>query len=219
MDYSAVKAIDPAIYALLLQEAQRQKEGLELIPSENYTSAAVMQAMGSIFTNKYSEGYPRKRYYGGQENIDSMEELAIARAKQIFRCEHVNIQPYSGSPANTAVYFGLLNHGDKIMGMKLDHGGHITHGLPISYSGKSYEIVAYGVDKETEIINMDEVEELALREKPKLIIAGFSAYSRSLDWKRFREIADKCGAILMADIAHIAGLIAGGVLENPFDYG
>jgi glycine hydroxymethyltransferase len=219
MQYPAVKATDPLIYELLLAEEKRQKEGLELIPSENYASQAVMEAMGSVFTNKYSEGYPHKRYYGGQENIDSMEELAIKRAKEIFRCEHVNIQPYSGSPANTAVYFGLLQHGDKIMGMKLDHGGHITHGLPISYSGKSYEVVAYGVEKETGLINMDEVEEIALREKPKLIIAGFSAYPRNLDWKRFQEIADKVGAITMADIAHIAGLIAANVLENPFDFG
>ncbi len=219
MDYLAVKATDPLIYELLIAEEKRQKEGLELIPSENYTSEAVLEALGSVFTNKYSEGYPRKRYYGGQENIDSMEELAIKRAKEIFRCEHVNVQPYSGSPANMAVYFALLNHGDTIMGMKLDHGGHITHGLPISFSGKYFQVVAYGVDKETERINMDEVEEIAVREKPKLIIAGFSAYPRTLDWKRFREIADKTGAILMADIAHIAGLIAVGLLENPFDYG
>ncbi len=219
MDYSAIKTTDPALYDILLLEEQRQKEGLELIPSENYTSPAVMQAMGSILTNKYSEGYPYKRYYGGQKNIDSMEELAIKRAKEIFKCEHVNVQPYSGSPANTAVYFALLEHGDKIMGMKLDHGGHITHGLPISYSGRSYEIAPYTVNKETEQIDMDEVEQIALQENPKMIIAGFSAYSRDLDWKRFREIADKVGAILMADIAHIAGLIAAGVLRNPFDYG
>lgn len=216
--HPAIQAYDPAVAEALMHEEVRQSEGLELIPSENYVSEAVLEAMGSVFTNKYSEGYPGKRYYGGQEFVDVVENLAIDRAKQLFGAEHINVQPYSGSPANTAVYFALLNFGDTIMGLKLDHGGHITHGLPISFSGKSYKVVAYEVDEVTKRIDMDKVRALALEHKPKLIIAGFSAYSRSLEWKRFREIADEVGAILMADIAHIAGLIAGGALENPVPY-
>lgn len=213
-----MQLFDPEVYGALHNEERRQSEGLELIPSENYVSEPVLEAMGSIFTNKYSEGYPGKRYYGGQEYVDVVENLAIERAKQLFGAEHINVQPYSGSPANTAVYFALLNFGDTIMGLKLDHGGHITHGLPISFSGKSYKVVAYEVDEVTKKIDMDKVRALAVEHKPKLIIAGFSAYSRSLEWKKFREIADEVGAILMADIAHIAGLIAGGVLENPVPY-
>ncbi len=213
-----MKLFDTEVYDALHNEERRQSEGLELIPSENYVSEPVLEAMGSIFTNKYSEGYPGKRYYGGQEFVDVVENLAIERAKQLFGAEHINVQPYSGSPANTAVYFALLNFGDTIMGLKLDHGGHITHGLPISFSGKSYKVVAYEVDEVTKKIDMDKVRALAVEHKPKLIIAGFSAYSRSLEWKKFREIADEVGAILMADIAHIAGLIAGGVLENPVPY-
>lgn len=213
-----MKLFDMEVYDALHNEERRQSEGLELIPSENYVSEPVLEAMGSIFTNKYSEGYPGKRYYGGQEYVDVVENLAIDRAKQLFGAEHINVQPYSGSPANTAVYFALLNFGDTIMGLKLDHGGHITHGLPISFSGKSYKVVAYEVDEVTKKIDMDKVRALAVEHKPKLIIAGFSAYSRSLEWKKFREIADEVGAILMADIAHIAGLIAGGVLENPVPY-
>lgn len=216
--HPAIQAYDPAVAQALMHEEVRQSEGLELIPSENYVSEAVLEAMGSVFTNKYSEGYPGKRYYGGQEFVDVVENLAIDRAKQLFGAEHINVQPYSGSPANTAVYFALLNFGDTIMGLKLDHGGHITHGLPISFSGKSYNVVAYEVDEVTKRIDMDKVRALALEHKPKLIIAGFSAYSRSLEWKKFREIADEVGAILMADIAHIAGLIAGGALENPVPY-
>lgn len=216
--HPAIQAFDPAVAEALMHEEVRQSEGLELIPSENYVSEPVLEAMGSIFTNKYSEGYPGKRYYGGQEFVDVVENLAINRAKELFGAEHVNVQPYSGSPANTAVYFALLNFGDTIMGLKLDHGGHITHGLPISFSGKSYKVVAYEVDEVTKRIDMDKVRALALENKPKLIIAGFSAYSRSLEWKKFREIADEVGAILMADIAHIAGLIAGGALENPIPY-
>jgi len=218
MDQKNILKQDQEIYDIIQRETVRQREGIELIPSENYVSEAVLEACGSIMTNKYSEGYPGKRYYGGQEYIDQMERLAIKRAKDLFGAEHINIQPYSGSPANTAVYFALLEYGDTVMGMKLDHGGHITHGLPISFSGKSYNFVSYGVDKETEIIDMEEVRKLALEHKPKMIIAGFSAYPRNLDWKRFREIADEVGAILMADIAHIAGLIAGGVLENPVPF-
>lgn len=212
---SHLQKTDPATYEALLNEQKRQTEGMELIPSENYVSEAVLETMGSIFTNKYSEGYPGKRYYGGQENIDTIENLAIDRAKQLFDAEHVNVQPYSGSPANTAVYFALLDYGDTIMGMKLDHGGHITHGLPISFSGRSYNVIPYGVDKETGYIDMNEVRDLALKHKPKLMIAGFSAYSRNVDWKAFKEIADEIGAYTMADIAHIAGLIAGQALENP----
>ena len=174
--------------------------------------------MGSILTNKYSEGYPGKRYYGGNEIIDQAETLAINRAKELFGAEHVNVQPLSGSPANLAVYMGLLNPGDKVLGFSLDQGGHLSHGHPLNFSGKLYTIIPYFVKKETEIIDMDEVEAIALREKPKMILAGFSAYSRSLDWKRFREIADKVGAYLFADIAHIAGLIAGKQLENPIPY-
>ncbi|PIT93518.1 serine hydroxymethyltransferase [Candidatus Falkowbacteria bacterium CG10_big_fil_rev_8_21_14_0_10_43_11] len=208
---------DQQIYDLLRKEISRQREGIELIPSENYTSGAVMEVMGSILTNKYSEGYPGKRYYGGQENIDALENIAIERAKQLFNAEHVNVQPYSGSPANAAVYFALLNYGDTIMGLKLDHGGHITHGLPISFSGKSYKVIPYTC-KPDGWLDMDEVEQLAQEHKPKLIVAGFTAYPRAIDWKRFREIADSIGAIAFADISHTAGLIAGKQLENPTPY-
>ena len=209
---------DPDIFALIQKEKTRQKEGLELIASENYVSPAVLEAMGSILTNKYSEGYPGKRYYGGNEVIDEVESLAIARAKQLFDAEHVNIQPLSGSPANLAVYMALLSPGDKVLGFSLDQGGHLSHGHPLNFSGKLYAIVPYMVRKDTEVIDMDEVEAIALREKPKMILAGFSAYSRSMDWKRFKEIADKIGAFTFADIAHIAGLIAGKQLENPVPY-
>lgn len=215
---SYIRDEDPQIYAIIENEKRRQAEGIELIPSENYTSEAVMEACGSILTNKYSEGYPGKRYYGGQENIDKIEDLAINRAKELFGAEHVNVQPYSGSPANTAVYFALLEFGDTVMGLKLDHGGHITHGLPIAFSGKAYNFVQYEVDKETGQLNMDEVRKLAHEHKPKLIIAGFTAYPRDIDWKAFKEIADEVGAITMADISHTAGLIAGGVLESPVPY-
>lgn len=209
---------DPKVADILDHEKNRQAYGIELIPSENYASEAVMEATGSIFTNKYSEGYPGKRYYGGQEYVDQVEQLAIDRAKELFGVEHVNVQPYSGSPANTAVYFGLLEYGDTIMGLKLDHGGHITHGLPISFSGKSFNCAAYEVDKETGQLDMDAIRKQALEVKPKLIIAGYTAYPRKIDWKAFREIADEVGAIAMADIAHIAGLIAGGAHESPVPY-
>jgi len=215
MNYPNIQTQDPAVYEIIKREEQRQKEGIELIASENYVSKAVLEAMGSILTNKYSEGYPGKRYYGGNEIIDQAETLAIDRAKQLFNAEHVNVQPLSGSPANLAVYMGLLNPGDKVLGFSLDQGGHLSHGHPLNFSGKLYTIIPYFAKKGTEIIDMDEVEEIALREKPKMILAGFSAYSRDLDWKRFREIADKTGAFLFADIAHIAGLIAGKQLENP----
>ena len=208
---------DAEIFNALQAETNRQREGMELIPSENYTSAAVMQAAGSILTNKYSEGYPGKRYYGGQVNIDVIENIAIDRAKKLFGAEHVNVQPYSGSPANTAIYFALLEYGDTIMGLKLDHGGHITHGLPISFSGRSYNVVPY-LCKSDGWLDMDEVERLANEHKPKLIVAGFTAYPRDIDWQRFRAIADGIGAIAMADISHTAGLIAGKQLENPVPY-
>ncbi|PIQ77998.1 serine hydroxymethyltransferase [Candidatus Peregrinibacteria bacterium CG11_big_fil_rev_8_21_14_0_20_46_8] len=216
---SALQAKDPAVYKILHAEMERQAYGLELIPSENYVSEAVLEAVGSIFTNKYSEGYPRKRYYGGQEFVDQVEELAIERAKKLFNAEHVNVQPYSGSPANTAVFFGLLEYQDTIMGLKLDQGGHITHGLSVSYSGKFHKVAPYFVDKESHRIDMDDVRRIAHEAKPKLIIAGYTAYPRDIDWKTFREIADEVGAIAMADISHIAGLIAGGQLANPFDFG
>ncbi len=218
MDYSAIQKEDPQIYEIIKREEARQKEGIELIASENYVSSAVLTAMGSILTNKYSEGYPGKRYYGGNEIIDQAESLAIERAKELFGAEHVNVQPLSGSPANLAVYMALLQPGDKVLGFSLDQGGHLSHGHPLNFSGKLYTIVPYFVDKKTEIIDMDEVEAIALREKPKMILAGFSAYSRSMEWARFRAIADKCGAFLFADIAHIAGLIAGKQLENPIPY-
>jgi glycine hydroxymethyltransferase len=216
--YDHIKLQDPEIYSAITDEERRQTDGIELIPSENYTSAAVMEACGSILTNKYSEGYPGKRYYGGQENIDRIENLAIARAKQLFGAEHANVQPYSGSPANTAVYFALLNYGDTVMGLRLDHGGHLTHGLPIAFSGKSYNFVAYGVDKATGRIDMAAVRKLALECKPKMIVAGYTAYPRDIDWKGFKAIADEVGAITMADISHTAGLIAGGVLESPVPF-
>lgn len=218
MKYSTIQKEDPDVYGIIEREEQRQKEGIELIASENYVSRAVLEAMGSVLTNKYSEGYPGKRYYGGNEVIDDVENLAITRAKELFEAEHVNVQPLSGSPANLAVYMALLNPGDKVLGFSLDQGGHLSHGHPLNFSGKLYDIVPYFVKKEDEIIDMDEVEAIALREKPKMILAGFSAYSRSLDWKRFREIADKTGAFLFADIAHIAGLIAGKQLENPMPF-
>ena len=218
MNYEHIKSQDPDLFESITKEEVRQSEGIELIPSENYTSEAVMEACGSILTNKYSEGYPGKRYYGGQENIDVIENIAIERGKQLFGAEHVNVQPYSGSPANTAIYFALLEFGDTVMGLKLDHGGHITHGLPIAFSGKAYNFVQYGVNKETGKIDMDEVHKLAKEHKPKMIVAGFTAYPRDIEWKRFKEIADEVGALTMADISHTAGLVAGGVLESPVPY-
>ncbi len=215
MNYPSIKTSDPQAYEIIKREEARQKEGIELIASENYISRAVLEAMGSVLNNKYSEGYPGKRYYGGNEVIDEIENLAISRAKALFGAEHVNVQPLSGSPANLAVYMALLNPGDKVLGLSLDQGGHLSHGHPLNFSGKLYSIIPYFLKKENEIIDMDEVEAIAVREKPKMILAGFSAYSRSLEWKRFREIADKVGAFLFADIAHIAGLIAGKQLENP----
>lgn len=209
---------DAQVKEILQKELARQQEGLEMIPSENYVSTSVMAALGSVFTNKYAEGYPRKRYYGGNEFIDEVEELAIERAKQLFGAEHVNVQPLSGSPANMAAFRAVLQPGDTLMGMKLDHGGHLTHGHQVNFSGKDYRVVGYGVDKETELLDYDAIEQMALQEKPRLIVAGFTAYPRDIDYKRFREIADKCGALLMADIAHTAGLVAGKQLMNPVIY-
>ncbi|MBF0913839.1 serine hydroxymethyltransferase [Candidatus Gracilibacteria bacterium] len=213
-----LKNTDKEIFNLIVSEQNRQENELELIASENYASLDVLEAAGSILSNKYSEGYPGKRYYAGQENIDKIETLAINRAKELFGAEYVNVQPLSGSPANLAVYLGVLNPGDKVLGLSLDQGGHLSHGHPLNFSGLLYEIIPYFLDKQTELIDMDEVEKLALEHKPKMILAGFSAYSRNIDWKRFREIADKVGAILFADIAHIAGLVAAGALENPVTY-
>ncbi|MCD5375370.1 serine hydroxymethyltransferase [Candidatus Gracilibacteria bacterium] len=209
---------DPKLADMIAREANRQDTEIELIASENYVSKDVLEANGSILTNKYSEGYPGRRYYGGCHIIDEIETLAIDRAKELFGAEHVNVQPLSGSPANMAVYMGLLNPGDKVLGFSLDQGGHLSHGHPMNFSGILYEIIPYFLDKQTEEVDMDELERLAIETKPAMIIAGFSAYSRDLDWKRFREIADKVGAVLMADIAHIAGLIAAGIIENPVPY-
>ncbi len=210
-----LKTNDPILVNLIEKEAKRQETEIELIASENYVSREVLEANWSVLTNKYAEGYPKKRYYGWCEVIDEVESLAIERAKKLFKAEHVNVQPLSWSPANMAVYLGVLKPGDKVLGFSLDQGWHLSHGHPLNFSGILYEIVPYFVDKETWEIDMDEVEKIALKEKPQMILAWFSAYSRDFNWKRFREIADKVGAILMADIAHIAGLIAWGVLENP----
>jgi glycine hydroxymethyltransferase len=209
---------DPILAEMIAREAQRQDHEIELIASENYVSKDVLEANGSILTNKYSEGYPGKRYYGGCGIIDEVENLAIERAKELFGAEYVNVQPLSWSPANMAVYMGLLQPGDTVLGLSLDQGGHLSHGHPMNFSGILYNIVPYFLDRKTEEIDMDEVERLALEHRPKMILAGFSAYSRNLDWKRFREIADAVGAILMADIAHIAWLVAGKILENPVPY-
>ncbi len=215
MKYDNLQQQDPAVWEIIEKEERRQNEELELIASENYVSPAVLEAMATVLTNKYSEGYSGKRYYGGNYNIDEIETLAIDRVKKLFEAEHVNVQPLSGSPANAAVYMAFLNPGDKVLGLKLDHGGHLSHGHSVNFSGRLYNFVQYGVDAKTEIINMDEVREIALREKPKMIVAGFSAYSREIDWQKFQDIADEIGAYTFADIAHIAGLIAGKQLKNP----
>ena len=211
---------DKAIQKLINAEEQRQREGLELIPSENYVSRDVLQAMGSVFTNKYSEGYPHKRYYGGQEFTDQIEELAIERAKKLFKADHANVQPHSGAPANEAVYSAWLDPGDTVLAMDLSHGGHLTHGAPVTRSARLYNFIRYKMkNAETGEIDYDELRALALKHKPKIILAGFSAYPRELDYARFAEIGNEIGALLVADMAHIAGLIAGGVARNPFDDG
>ena len=208
---------DADLFAAMEQEAQRQEDHIELIASENYTSPAVMEAQGSVLTNKYAEGYPGKRYYGGCEFVDVIEQLAIDRAKELFGADYANVQPHAGSQANSAVYLALLQAGDTILGMSLAHGGHLTHGASVSSSGKLYNAVQYGIDAQG-LIDYDEVERLALEHKPKMIVAGFSAYSQILDFPRFREIADKVGAYLFVDMAHVAGLVAAGVYPNPVPF-
>ncbi len=209
---------DEQIFELIQDEKERQINGLELIASENFVSEQVMEAAGSVLTNKYAEGYPGKRYYGGCAVVDVVEQIAIDRAKELFGAAYANVQPHSGSQANTAVYHACLKPGDKILGFDLSHGGHLTHGSPVNFSGKLYNPVFYGVEKETGMLNYDKIQEIATAEKPQLIIAGASAYSREIDYKRFREIADSVGAILLADIAHPAGLIAKGVIADPVPY-
>lgn len=210
--------VDPEIMTLIKEETARQNNKIELIASENFVSKAVMAAMGSTLTNKYAEGYPGKRYYGGCEVVDKIEDLARERAKKLFGAEHANVQPNSGSQANQAVFFAALSVGDTVMGMNLNHGGHLTHGSPVNMSGKNYHVVSYGVDPETEMIDYDNVREIALENKPKMIIAGASNYSRVIDFKKFREIADEVGAYLMVDMAHIAGLVAAGLHPSPVPY-
>lgn len=209
---------DKVIAEAIEREFQRQNSNIELIASENFVSEAVMEAQGSVLTNKYAEGYPGRRYYGGCEFVDVTESIAIDRAKALFGTEHVNVQPHSGSQANMAVYLVALEMGDTVLGMNLSHGGHLTHGAPVNFSGKFYNFVEYGVDKDTERINYDEVRKLALEHKPKLIVAGASAYSRTIDFKKFKEIADEVNAKLMVDMAHIAGLVAAGLHPNPVEY-
>lgn len=210
--------VDPEIKQLIEAETARQNNKIELIASENFVSKAVMAAMGSTLTNKYAEGYPGKRYYGGCEVVDQIEDLARERAKKLFGAEHANVQPNSGSQANQAVFFAALNVGDTVLGMNLSHGGHLTHGSPVNMSGKNYNVISYGVDPETEMIDYENVRQIALEHKPKMIIAGASNYSRVIDFKKFREIADEVGAYLMVDMAHIAGLVAAGLHPNPVPY-
>ncbi|MDO4739610.1 MAG: serine hydroxymethyltransferase [Eubacteriales bacterium] len=218
MQYDALRAADPQIAAALDEELKRQREHIELIASENFVSPAVMQAMGSHLTNKYAEGYPGKRYYGGCYAVDVAENIARDRAKELFGAEHANVQPHSGAQANTAVYFALLEPGDTVMGMDLSNGGHLTHGSPVNISGKYFNFISYGVSDENEQIDYDMVLQKAVECKPKLIVAGASAYPRAIDFKKFREAADACGALLMVDMAHIAGLVAAGEHDNPVPY-
>ena len=211
---------DKQIEELIKAEKKRQTDGLELIPSENYVSSDVLQALGSVFTNKYSEGYPGRRYYGGQENTDQVEQLAIDRAKKLFKADHANVQPHSGAQANEAVYYAWCEPGDTILAMDLAHGGHLTHGAPVTRSAREYNFIRYGIKNiATGEIDYEEIRQLALKHKPKIILAGFSAYPRELDYGKFAEIGNEVGAMLMADMSHIAGLIVGGVAKNPFDYG
>lgn len=217
-EFEEVKKTDPEVYASMKRELDRQEHNIELIASENFVSPAVMQAMGSHLTNKYAEGYPGKRYYGGCEFVDEVEELARERAKKLFGAEHANVQPHSGAQANTAVYFGVLEPGDTILGMNLSHGGHLTHGSPVNLSGKYFNIVPYGVSETDEKIDYDALADLALKSKPKMIVAGASAYPRTIDFQKFREIADSVDAYLLVDMAHIAGLVAAGLHPNPVPY-
>jgi len=218
IDLSLIKRVDEELYESMELELKRQRNNIELIASENIVSPAVMAAMGTHFTNKYAEGYPGKRYYGGCQFVDVAEELARERAKKVFGAEHANVQPHSGAQANFAVYFALLKPGDTIMGMNLAHGGHLTHGSPVNVSGSYFNIVPYGVEEDTLVIDYDNVEKIAKECNPKIIVAGASAYPRAIDFKRLREIADSVGAILMVDMAHIAGLVAAGLHENPVKY-
>ena len=213
-----LKEVDVDVYNAIIEEEVRQEEGIELIASENFVSKAVMEACGSVMTNKYAEGYPHKRYYGGCVNVDVVEDLAIERLKKLFNAKYANVQPHSGSQANMGVYVALLNPGDTILGMSLDAGGHLTHGYKINFSGKNYIGIGYGLDSNTELIDYDKVRELAIEHRPKLIIAGASAYSREIDFKKFRNIADEVGAYLLVDMAHIAGLVAAGVHTSPMEY-
>lgn len=218
--YKNIGGQDKEAFGAFVGEEERQAEGLELIPSENYVSRAVREALGSVFTNKYSEGYPGKRYYGGQEFTDDVEQLAIDRAKKLFGCDHANVQPHSGAPANTAAYMAWMEPGDTIMGMDLSHGGHLTHGHPVTHLAKLYNFVRYKMkDTSTGEIDYDEMRDMARKEKPKIILASYSAYAHDFDYETIKKIADEVGAVAMADIAHIAGLIAAGVMKNPFDYG
>ncbi|MGB2131470.1 MAG: serine hydroxymethyltransferase, partial [Marinobacterium sp.] len=214
----SIASYDADLWSAMQSEATRQEEHIELIASENYTSPRVMEAQGSVLTNKYAEGYPNKRYYGGCEYVDVVEDLAIDRAKELFGATYANVQPHSGSQANAAVYMALCQPGDTVLGMSLAHGGHLTHGAAVSFSGRIYKAVQYGLNAETGAIDYDEVERLAVENKPKMIVAGFSAYSQIVDWARFREIADKVGAYLFVDMAHIAGLVAAGVYPTPLPF-
>ena len=218
MNFENLSKFDPEVMDAINLELNRQRDKIELIASENFVSKQVMEAMGSYLTNKYAEGYPRKRYYGGCEYVDIVEDLARDRLKKLFNADHANVQPHSGANANIGVYFAILDPGDKVLGMNLSHGGHLTHGSPVNISGKYFNFVDYGVDKETQTIDYDEVMEIAKREKPKLIVAGASAYPRIIDFKKFREIADAVGAYLMVDMAHIAGLVATGLHPSPVPY-
>lgn len=218
MDYSLIKAFDERVYNALEKEVKRQEDNIELIASENYVKPYILEAAGTVLTNKYAEGYPNKRYYGGCENIDEIEQLAIDRLKELFHCDHANVQPHSGSSANLAAYFALLEPGDKVLAMNLSEGGHLTHGSKVNFSGKLYDFYPYGIDSETGRIDYDDVLSKAREIKPKLIVCGASAYPREIDFKKFREIADEVGAILMADVAHIAGLIVAGEHPDPFPY-
>jgi len=215
LDYKNLSEQDPKAMDIVKKEMTRQSEEMELIASENYVSKAVLETMGTVLTNKYSEGYPGKRYYGGNQVIDEAETLAIERAKKLFSAEHVNVQPLSGSPANAAVYMAFIKPGDKVLGLKLDHGGHLSHGHPINFSGMLYNFVQYEVDNKTGRVDMEEVRKIALKEKPKMIVAGYSAYSREVEWQKFKDIAEEVGAFTFADIAHTAGLIAAGEMVNP----
>lgn len=217
-DGEALSCFDNDVWQAIQAENQRQEEHIELIASENYASARVLEAQGCVMTNKYAEGYPGKRYYGGCEHVDEVERLAIERAKTLFGAAYANVQPHSGSQANAAVYMALLKPGDTMMGMSLSDGGHLTHGAPVSFTGKTYNAIQYGVDPNTGLMDYDQLQKLALEHKPKLIVAGFSAYSRVLDWQRFRDVADEVGAYLLVDMAHVAGLVAAGLYPNPIQY-